>query len=458
MWKPRIPGSGKPLYLAIADALERDVGEGVLKPGARLPPQRELAAAMDLNLSTVTRAFKECERRGLISATVGRGTFISADTGVSVPLLPREASGRGLIEMGLVLPLYGLESGVVEEIKSAMSSRGLGRLLRYTEPAGLPEHREAGALWVGRRGLKTSPEDILVTSGSQNALACCLMALFKSGDRVAADALTYPGLKTLAAMLGIRLVPIPMDREGMIPDGLDAACRRESIRGVFLMPEVHNPTTACLAPHRRERIAALVKRHGLILIEDDAYGFTGDERRRALSASLPEHAIFLAGVAKAIGAGLRISFMAAPKRFRGRLENAVLSTVWMASPLNAEIASRIVSGRRADAILLRKRKEAGRRTAMALEKLSAYAVRTRPEGFFLWLELPDGRTGRELELMAREAGVRIFRAEKFAVGGGAPQAVRVSLTGADTFERLASGLDVIASILAGGMPEPRALL
>ncbi len=458
MWKPHVPDSGKPLYLAIADALERDVEQGVLKPGARLPPQRELAAALDLNLSTVTRAFKECGRRGLISATVGRGTFVSADTGVSVPIMPRETAGPGLIEMGLVLPLYGLESGIVEAIRGAASSRGLGRLLRYTEPSGLPEHREAGALWVARRGLTASPDDILVTSGSQNALSCCLMALFRAGDRVATDALTYPGMKTLAAMLGIRLVPVPMDREGMIPDGLEAACRREPIRGVYLMPEVHNPTTVCLAPHRRERIAALVKRHGLVLIEDDTYGFTGDESRRALSALLPDHAIFLAGVSKALGAGLRISFMAAPKRFRSRLENAVLSTVWMASPLNAEIVRRIVSGDRAQAIVSGKRKEARRRTALALGKLSAYGVWSRPEGYFFWLPLADGGTGRELELAAREEGVRIYRAEKFAVGGGAPQAVRVSLTGADTLPRLAQGLDVIASILAGGLKERQALL
>jgi DNA-binding transcriptional MocR family regulator len=110
-------------------------------------------------------------------------------------------------------------------------------------------HRQAGAAWLSRFGLQATQDDILVTSGSQNALACCLMALFRSCHRIAVDELTCPGIKTLASMLGIRLVPIDMDAEGMSPDALAAACRgmisevSSSCPKFKTRPPLYRPTT-----------------------------------------------------------------------------------------------------------------------------------------------------------------------------------------------------------------------
>ena len=104
-----------------------------------------------------------------------------------------EPAAQSPLEMGLVLPLPGLEAEAVESVRQTLMSDDLSRYLRYAEPAGLPEHREIGAKWVNRFGLATSADNIIVTSGSQNGLACCMMALFKPGDRIAVDALTFSG-------------------------------------------------------------------------------------------------------------------------------------------------------------------------------------------------------------------------------------------------------------------------
>ncbi|MFH1136971.1 MAG: PLP-dependent aminotransferase family protein [Pseudomonadota bacterium] len=457
MWKPRLDPD-KPLYLAIIDALEKDAASGRLKPGQKLPPQRDLADQLGVNVSTVSRAFKEGERRGLISGTVGRGTFISADAGIAVPLVQHDAPKTGLIEMGLVLPLYARESRVSAGLKDIFAALDPAPLLRYAGPAGLREHRETGAAWLERFGLKAGAEEIIVTSGSQNALACCLMGLFRCGDRLAVDALTYPGVKTLAGLLGIRLVPISLDDQGMSPEALETACRRDSIRGLYLMPEFQNPTTGRLAEVRREKIAKIIEKHDLILIEDEAYGFTSELAGKALSARLPEHGIFIGGLSKAFGAGLRISFLGAGKRFREALEQAMLGSTWMASPLCAELACRIINSGLAGETMAEKRDEAEIRLKMARDKPFGPRLRFRPHGFFAWLELPEPWTGREFELTAREAGVRIFCAEKFAVGGGrAPAAVRVSLSGPETRADLARGLDILAGILSGGFRDERAV-
>jgi DNA-binding transcriptional MocR family regulator len=458
MWIPQDLDQDKPLYLAIADALAQDIASGRAKPGEQLPPQRELARLIGVNLSTITRAFKECERRGLICGTVGRGTFVAADAGAPSHIGRLDSSGPGLLEMGMVLPLYALENDTTAAIKRAVISQDLGPLLRYAEASGLRPHREAGAEWVKRFGMQATADDIVITSGTTNGLACSLMALFKAGERIAVDELTYPGFKTLAYMLGIRLVPIAMDAHGMCADGLEAACRREKISGIYLMPEVQNPTTVALSRSRRREILSLIEKHHLILLEDDAFSFSGESNVPALSASLPEQSVFFGGISKAFGAGLRISFLVVPKAFRSPLEKAVLNTVMMASPLNAAIAASMITSDRIDAIMRDKIREARLRTDLARKKLAAYAPHTRPAGFFLWLELPPGWTGREFELTAREAGVRVFGAEKFAVGGStAPSAVRLSLSGPETREELSRGLDILQALLEKGYPEHGAI-
>jgi len=297
-----------------------------------------------------------------------------------------------------------------------------------------------------------------VTSGSQNAIACCLLALFSPGDSLAVDELTFPGLKTLARMHNVRLVPVTMDEQGMLPDALEQVCRRERPRGVFLMPDFQNPTTGSLSQDRRLAIARLVTRDNLILIEDDAYGHVAG-RHKALSVLAPDHALYLGGTSKVFGAGLRISFVACPARFHARMESAILSTVWMASPLNAALVARVITGGTAARIIEAKNEEARARNALALRKLRAYTLRTRPSGFFAWLTLPAGWTGREFELAAREAGVHVFGAERFAVGGrAAPPAARLSLAGPGTQQELSRGLDVLAGVLLRGRPSAGTIL
>ncbi len=450
-WQPQDLNRDKPLYLAIADALEGDIRSGLLATGQKLPPQRDLADLIGVNLSTITRALNECQHRGLISGTVGSGTFVSSDANVAVSMFDPETFSSDLLEMGLVYPLYELDEEIAAHISSILQDTDLSALMRYVEPAGLLRHREAGSAWLNRFGLGTAPRNILISSGSQNALACCLMSLFKTGDHIAVDALTYPSIKTLASMLGIRLVPIRMDKGGMNPEALANACRREPIRGIYLMPEVQNPTTAFIPDDRREQLAALIRKYDLVLLEDDAFRFTGRLEHEAMTGLVPDSGVYIAGISKILGAGVRISFIAVPERLKGQLEMAILNTSWMASPINAEIVCRLLTNGAGEAIMQKKRAEAGRRTALALQKLSSFTVFSRNNGFYLWMLLPRGwATGREFELTASAAGVKVFCAEKFAVGSGpVPAAIRISLTGTETMEELEKGLDILTGILSG---------
>lgn len=438
-------------YLALADAIERDVQRGVLRPGDKLPTHRDLADDLDLNVSTVTRGYGEAGKRGLVSGIVGRGTFISADAATSTAMVAFEPAQPGLIDMGLVEPLFRLDPDLSEGFRRLSRRKDPASLLRYSDPRGLPEHRAAGAGWAARYGLEAEAEDMIVCAGAQHALTCILAGLLRPGDRLATDCLTYPGLKTLASMLGIRLTPIPMDGQGMIPQGLDAACRRDGIQAVYLMPGMQNPTTAVMGDERRDDLARLARRHDLFVIEDDAYDLTLPRRRRPVAARVPERGLYVAGMSKSLAAGLRVSFVAAPRHCRESLARAVLNTIWMAPPLNVELASMWIKDGTADKTVLAKRAEAAKRFALARATLSSWTFHGYPSGFYLWLELPGGWRGASFEQAAQKAGVSVFGAEKFAVGEAAvPAAARVSLTGTESLEEVRSGLAILADLLRRG--------
>ncbi len=438
-----------PLYKALADAIERDIESGTLTPGERLPPHRDMADALGMNVSTVTRGYGEAEKRGLLSGTVGRGTFVASDAVTSTSMVSFEPCTPGMLEMGLISPFYHLDPDISEGFKRIARRKSPTAFMRYTDPRGLPEHRQAGANWAGRYGMEASGEDIIVCAGAQHGLTCCLSGLFRAGDRIATDALTYPGMKTLAGMLGIRLVPIAMDDEGMMPDALDAACRRDEIKGVYLMPGVHNPTTITMPESRRDQVAHLAEVHDLIIIEDDAYDLTAPGTLTPIGNRIRHRSVFVAGMSKSLAAGLRVAFLVAPKPFLKPLAQAVLNTIWMAPPLNGELAAMWINDGTADKVVERKRNEAARRYMAACDTLDGLRFRGKPNGFYLWVELPGQWTGQALENAAHKAGINIFGAEKFAVGETVPPpAVRISLTGIEDMATFKKGLTTLKGIIS----------
>jgi DNA-binding transcriptional MocR family regulator len=449
IYSPTLAEGPGPLYKELADAIERDIESGALLPGTRMPTHRDLADTLALNVSTVTRGYKEAEKRGLISATVGRGTFVSSDATASTSLVSFEPAMPGMIELGLVEPLHDLDPDISEGFRRIARRKDTSSFMRYSDPRGLPEHRSAGAAWTARFGLEAEPEDIIVCAGSQHALACILSGLFRAGDRIATDALTYPGFKTLAAMLGLRLVPIAMDEHGMIPESLDAACRRNDIKAVYLMPGVHNPTTTTIPEGRRTEIAKLAQWHDLLIIEDDAYDLTDPGRIAPVGDRARERSVYIAGMSKSIAAGLRVSFVAAPKHLLKPLAQAVLNTIWMTPPLNVELAAMWINDGTADRVVQEKRAAAARRYMLACDVLDGFRFRGKRSGFYLWMDLPGQWTGQALEKASHKHNVNVFGSEKFVVGETpASPAARISLTGPGSLDELEKGLGIIKKILS----------
>ncbi len=451
-WLPRLAPDAAPIYRAIADAISTAVADGTLPPGRRLPTHRALAEALGVDLTTVTRAYAEARRRGLLEATVGRGTFVrhAAEPGATRAADPRP----GPVDLGMNLPPIPADPAL-----PALLHQGLARLLAgsdvagcltYRSGAGSVAEKEAGAAWLRPVLGAVAPERVLVSPGAQPALAAVLGCLAAPGETVLTDPLTYPGLRGLAAQIGLRLHPVPGDAEGMLPEALDAACRATQPRALYLVPTMHNPTAVTMPPERRAAIAEMAQRHGLPIVEDDAYGVLPSQPLPALASLAASPVFHVATLSKVISPALRIAFLVAPDAaWAARLTATLRAEVLMASPLMSTLAASWIADGTASALRDAIRAESAARQRMAREILPAGTIAAHPEGLHLWLALPAAWDRLAFAAHLRSRGLAVVPSDAFAVG--APTAgVRLSLGAAPDRVALRGALKAVAEALRTG--------
>ncbi|MCX5495845.1 PLP-dependent aminotransferase family protein [Kaistia dalseonensis] len=451
-WLPAIDKAAGPVYLAIADALAADIASGRLQAGGRLPPQRTLADQLGIDFTTVSRAYAEARRRGLVDGRVGLGTFVR----------PRRAAitaeaASGLVDMSMNLPprfddpaLFDRMWARIDDLKT---DGGLDLLLRYQEAGGTGRDRAAGRLWLAPRFGEIAAERVLVAPGAQGALLAILGLLAAPGDTVCAEALAYPGFRALAAHLKIRLVGVAMDGEGILPDAFEAACIKATPKALYCNPTLHNPTTATMSLARREALVAIARRYGVPIIEDDAYGALPLSPVPPLASLAPELVYHVAGLAKSVSPALRIAYLALPDhRTAARVAAAIRATAAMASPLGAAIATNWIEDGTADMIRAAIRAETIARQALASEILPQESAIADPEGFHVWLRLPEPWTRGEFIARLRSAGIGVVGSDAFALTAP-PEAVRLGLGVAASRESLRQSLRIVADLL----DEPPAL-
>lgn len=445
-WKPDVSNVSVPLYIAIANQLQQDILEGKLAPGTKLPPQRELADFLDVNLSTVSRAFKLCGQKGLIYASIGSGTFVSADATTNKMLLPTSTSSP-MIEMGSVLPATIGNEEVSLYMKKMWSNPNFSKLFQYGRPEGNAWQTEAAKNLFEKVGYQTD-QPILLAAGGQNAIVGSLLALFQPGDRIGTDPITYAGIKTAANMLGIQLVAIQQKDGEITKEGLLYACKNEHIKGLYVIPDFHNPTTHSMSIETRKMIGEVAKQTGLIVIEDAIYSLLKEDLVPPIASYAPEQVIYIASMSKAISPGLRLAFIVTPVAHKKKIIETLYNMNISVSPLMVELASRLIQEGIAHTILEKQRSYTKEQNALVDHYLSDYEVRGDKECIFRWLQLPEKFTGMQFEMLASKAGVQVYAAERFVVGNTKPvNAVRLAVTAPESSAELEQGLKVLKDLL-----------
>lgn len=446
MWRPNLAKTG-PLYRGVVAALQQDISNGALTAGQRLPTYRQLAHELGVTVGTITKAFTEAERMGLLVSRVGRGSYVLQ--------FPEEAAAadreaRGQIDLSVNTVTIEPFNTSLNKVLGALSRRkSLYSLLEYHPVPGLLRHRAAGAKWLRMRGIEAQPDSIIVCNGSQEGLMATLAAVTKPGDTILTEQLNYAGVKRLADLFRLDIRGVPTDASGLRPDMLRAAAKDISVGAILCSPTLHNPTNAIMPLDRRKEILAIAAGLGAYVIEDDSGGHLSGDETPTMASLDKSRCIYLCGTSKSVAPGLRVGYLHGPAAMMSRLHEGVCATSWTSPSLMGEIASVLIEERVAERFVAWHRKEAAERGAIAAEIFGrADIVPPRPT-YHLWLELPAPWRAGEFAAQARLRGALVSPADAFAVDRSpAPHAVRISLGGVAGRTRLAEGLRAVAQTLA----------
>ncbi len=390
------------------------------------------------------------QRRQFVAGTVGRGTFVCGGTAAATanPLLPAPDGNITDLSINATL-LDSTASAFAETLTGLTRSANLARLLEYTEPAGHPEHRDAAARWIARTGLAAYPHDIILTAGAQQALAATIDVVTQSTRHMFLERLTYPVLKRIAAIRGVRITGIALDEEGMVPAALDAAARAApDVRAVALVPTLQNPTAATMSVARRQAIAEVARARNLVIIEDDVYGYVAPNRPPPIATFAPERTVYLTSASKCTAPGLRVGWMSAPPDWRDRLTEAVYADSLTQPALTHEIVRRWIDDGTAGRLVAELRDELATRHRMAAQALPNIRYADDPTSPHILLPLPERWRSDDFVAAVLTHGYRLAPIEAFAVGPGpvAP-AVRISLGAVRERAALAGCLSAIRTVL-----------
>ena len=450
MWMPDLQSRSGPKYLAIADAIAADIARGALPPGAKLPPQRNLAYDIGVTLGTVTRGYAEAGRRGLVGGEVGRGTFVRGEEALKVDgFVVPEPKRPGVLDLcHAIMPVGPSGQYLAETIREIANEPNISVLAGYQIINALPHHIEAGANWVRRRIPGAASDLITMTGGAQHGILVTLMSLARPGETILVESLTYPGMPRLAHQLGHNLEAVAIDSEGLVPEALDNACAKTSARILYCCPTLHNPTGGSMSEKRREEIAEVARGRDLIVMEDDIWGGLIDNAPPPLAVRIPERTIYLTSLSKCMAGGLRVGYIYAPDPYPEQIRANVRMTNWMTPPLMAEVAARWIESGRGDEIIAWMKTETAARIEIARSHLGRFNFRAGPTSTFAWLELPDSWRADAYKAAAEEKGVRILTSETFATGSGPhPQAVRMSIGCEHSRDEIDRAFKILADIL-----------
>ncbi|WP_249692313.1 PLP-dependent aminotransferase family protein [Stappia sp. WLB 29] len=454
-WQPRLADGAGPPGERLAAALSQDILSGELAVGARLPAQRDLAWRLGIGLGTVTKAYALLERRGLLRSVRGSGSFVAATEARKGPLidLSRNAPPSGVSERLLARTLAAVSRKLDADVFNT-----------YPPVAGHARYRNEMARWFRRLGMEADPECLLLTGGAQHALAVALSTLCGPGGTLLVEAQTYPGVLTLARHMGLRVVGVAMDGEGMLPDALDWALHdlREEAGGiaVYLTPTMQNPTTGSMGRARREAILAICRARDAMLVEDDVYTLAPEAEFPSLASLAPERVVYINSLSKTLNPSLRVGGLVVPPALVARTENALHASGLMISPLGCVVMEQWVLDGTAEAIGTAIREEAARRRALAGAILGPAMRDARHVGYHVWLPLEAGRAA-VLETAARALGILVTPPASTAAAPGTPEddascGVRLCL-GAPAMDELETALRAISGLvenLEGGAPPP----
>jgi DNA-binding transcriptional MocR family regulator len=437
-------------YMSLVDELAAAIAGGRLKPGDRLPPQRTFAYEKGIAASTAGRVYSELLRRGLVVGEVGRGTFVAGAP--SPPGSIRSEPRDGRVDLEFNFPILPVQSALI-----AKSLAGLQRADAMSTAMGpVTQSRLEAARAIAAEFLATSrwgpsADGLVFTGNGRQAIAAAISSLVPVGGRLGVETITYATIKSIAARLGVAVVPIAMDEGGIRPDAIAKAHRAGALSALYVQPVLHNPIGHSMSPARRDEIVKLAAKLDLLLIEDLVYGFLSDDP--PLAAHARDCCLVVDSLSKRIAPGAAVGFLSVPPQLRDKVAATVRAGGWSVSALALDVGMRLMADGTAAEIARLKRDDARLRQEIVARCLSGVQIDADPRSYHAWVHLPDGWRSEAFAAAAARCGISLTPSSAFTVAPGhAPNAVRLAL-GLPTHEELRTAATQLARLLASNPDE-----
>lgn len=447
-WKPDKQNVTHPYYQWLARDLEKSIRQGLLKEGTQLPPQREIADYLDVNYTTITRAYDICKKKGLIYGTIGKGTFVAPhSSGDTTLIAPTEESW---IELGAINGFCEYSEPIEAATRSVIEKGYLRSLYSYTQPAGQLHQRSAAVRWLEQLSVHTDVDHVAIFSGAQNALTVALISLFSPGDTIAVDTYTYSNFIELAKLLHIKLLPIKGDAEGMDPSELERQCIGRNVKGIYLIPTCANPTTRTIQIERRRALAKVIKTYDLLLIEDDIAAWLEAAAGKlvvSFFSLLGGKSVYICGMTKSLCPGLRIAYMAFPESHKKELMHGLANVNIKTSAFDAEVITELVLNGSAYDIAQKKCQWAQKNNDLFERYFPEACPLTSPVSYYRWLPIETRKPYYAIEEELLRRHVRVYHSGRFAVAPEERPYLRISLCSTPSQNRLEKGFSILRRYL-----------
>jgi DNA-binding transcriptional MocR family regulator len=421
-------GSGQAAYRSLAEGLKRLILDGRLPLEARLPGERRLAETLGHSRITVTAALDRLRADGFVVSRIGSGSYTALPSGPAGrrdPMHHREAAG--VIDMATaVMPA---SEHVHAAYAEALASLPLHLPGHGYSPVGLEALRASVAAHYNAGGLATSPEQIVVAAGAQNAFALLLRALCRPGDAVVIDHPTFHHAIDAIVRAGLRPVPVALPQEGWDIEALTATISRTRPRLIYLVGAHHNPTGRVMTAGTEAAVAACARTVGATLVFDDTLRELWFDTPPPRPRDLGDHVVRLGSISKSWWGGLRIGWIRAAEPVVDLVVRSRAS-LGLGAPIIEQLAAAALLAEGDEPLAIRRatlsRQEAHLRKALAVA-LPEWEVRRPPGGLSLWVALPKPLSERLVEA-AEPLGVRIVPGSRFGVDGAFQRFVRLPFT------------------------------
>ena len=413
IWRLDLNDFTGPKYQRVVAAIEQAIQSGELPANSKLPPQRRLADTIGVTIGTITRAYALAEQRGYVEARIGDGTYVKAQV-----LLQSQSEQDGKVNFATCQPPLTNQTTALSDVLSAIAKdpHTLNQIMGYQADP-LPHQQQAFHRWLLARGIEQQAKQVIFCHGAQQGLFCVLNGLLDKTDLLMYEENCYPGIRVAANQLGLKSMSMPLTDSGLDLEALTILVEQHQPKLLYLTLNNQNPTCIQYSMAQRQTLLSMAIEHDFYILEDDVNYCLPEEWHLPLWQQAQEHSaqaqsrvIYLASLSKIFSGGLRQGFILLPEPLLAPVKLALHGQCWMVSPLNMEIAARLINtpGLNGDrAQLIRDRQ------ALAIAMCDRLGLQHRWRGLNGWLKLTPPLKAHHVVTALAAKGIMVRNGDDF---------------------------------------------